>query len=206
MSINKKDILASLLCGEIASWFLIFVIKNPYIEEFRGLAKIGVLLWALPFVLPIIFLLGVIVAEWLSKIFQIFKQIIRFGEVGILNTFIDFGILNLLIGVTGITSGWGLAPFNTISFLFGVTNSYFWNKLWTFDKGGKTGGKEFFQFLIVSAVGWGINTGIVVLGTIYITPLASISAGAWANIMKIVATLVSMAWNFIGYKFIVFRK
>lgn len=202
----KRDIIASLIAGEIASWFLIFVIKNPYIEEFEKLAQIGGLIWLLPLAFPVIFLIGILAGAWLSKFLKVLGQIVRFGETGVLNTFLDFGILNLLIGATGITTGVGLAPLNSISFLTASTNSYYWNKFWTFERGGKLAGKEFLQFLVISGIGWGINTGIVVLGTIFLQPVASLSAGAWVNIMKIAATLISMCWNFLGYKFIVFKK
>ncbi len=101
-----------------------------------------------------------------------------------------------------------IAPLNAFSFLCATSNSYYWNKSWTFSSSEpkKASGKEFVQFLIISAIGIAINTGIVVLGTIFILPWFSLSAGAWANVMKLLATFVSMVWNFLGYKFIVFKK
>lgn len=204
--LKKRDILFAVICGEISSWFLIFVIKNPYIEELKGLTGIENLIWLLPLIFPLIFLLGIITAELLGRLIKVFHQIIIFAEVGILNTMIDFGILNLLIWLTGITGGWNLAPLNAISFLFATTNSYFWNKFWTFKTKKEASGKEFSQFLIISVIGMGVNTGIVVAGTSLISPLAGLSLGAWANIIKLAATIFSMIWNFIGYKFIVFKK
>jgi putative flippase GtrA len=205
MNINKKDIILSLICGELTSWFLIFVIKNPYVEEFRGLAKIESLIWVLPILFPIIFAAGVLIGQAISKSIRVISQVVKFLEVGILNTFIDIGILNLLVWLSGITVGFGLTPLNTVSFLCAATNSYYWNKLWTFKRGGQTVGKEFAQFLLISIIGWLINTGILVLGTTFLAPMTSLSAGAWMNIMKLIATLVAMVWNFIGYKFIVFK-
>ena len=202
----KKDIFYRLILGFVSSWFLIFVIKNPYIEEFKQLAILEKIVWWLPIVLPVIFLLGILLAKTLTKVIKVVYQIAKFAEVGVLNTAIDFGILNLLIWLTGITSGWAIAPLNAASFLCATTNSYFWNKFWTFKKEGTAGGKDFTQFLGISAIGIGINTGIVVAGTSLILPVFGLSAGAWANLMKILATLVSMIWNFLGYKFIVFKE
>lgn len=201
---SKKDLVLSAICGELTAWFLIFVIKNPYVLEFEGLAKIESFLWFLPVVFPVIFVSGIIIAKLFEKIVAISTQVVKFLEIGVLNTLIDLGILNLLIWVFGITSGIGLAPLNTVSFLLAATNSYFWNKFWTFKKTGQSR-KEFLQFFVVSAIGWFINTGIVVLGTAYIDQ-SVVSAGAWVNIVKIFATLVAMTWNFIGYKFIVFKS
>ena len=186
--------------------FLLLVIKNPYIEEFQSLAKIADLAWFLLAAFPIIFFIGVLVAKFLEKFTAIIFQIVKFAEVGVLNTFIDAGILNFLIGASGITAGVWLAPLNTISFLFAMTNSYFWNKFWTFKNEGQATGKNFMQFLMVSGIGWGINTGILVLVTSLVSPLFSLSAGAWANIAKFGAIFISMVWNFVGYKFFVFKK
>ena len=202
----KKDVILSLICGEITSWFLILVIKNPYVKEFGGLAKMESLIWVLPIALPIIFVAGTLIGRVVSRLFGIISQIVKFLEIGVLNTFIDLGILNFLVGLSGVTSGLGLAPLNTFSFLCAATNSYYWNKFWTFKKAGQMAGKEFLQFLVVSTIGWGINTSIVVLGTTFMSPLAALSAGAWINVVKLTATFVSMVWNFLGYKFIVFKK
>ncbi len=210
MNNSKKDIIFSLICGELTSWFLIFVIKNPYVEEFRGLAKIESLIWILPVLFPIIFVLGVLIGKAISKFIKVIFQIVKFLEIGVLNTFIDIGILNLLVWLSGITVGFGLTPLNTASFLCAATNSYYWNKFWTFSAStedsqeqGKRG--KFLQFLLISVIGWGINTGIVVLGTTFLAPMASLSSGAWMNVMKLIATFIAMIWNFIGYKFIVFK-
>lgn len=201
---NKRDFILSAICGELTAWFLLFVIRNPYVLEFEALAKIGSLAWILPVALPLIFVFGVAIGQIISKFLKIIPQVVKFLEVGVLNTLVDMGILNLLIGASGITSGLSLAPLNTISFLLAATNSYFWNKFWTFKKSGQSG-KEFLQFLVVSAIGWGINTGIVVMGTTYIEQ-SFLSAGAWVNVIKIIATFAAMTWNFIGYKFIVFKS
>lgn len=202
----KKNILYSLICGELSSWFLIFIIKNPYIKEFEEIPAIENLIWFLPIALPIIFLLGILVGQVISKFIRVISEIIKFIEIGVLNTFIDMGILNVLVWLTGITSGAWVILMNSLSFFCATTNSYYWNKFWTFKKEGQRKEKEFLQFLVVSVIGWGINTGIVFSGTTLISPMANLSAGAWVNIMKIVATLIAMVWNFLGYKFIVFKS
>ena len=134
MRVLKRDLIYSLILGEATAWFLIFIIKNPYIEEFRQMVFLETLVWWLPFVFPIIFLAGIFLAGVLTRIVKVFFQVVRFVEVGILNTAIDFGILNLLIWATGITGGMSIAPLNAVSFLCATTNSYFWNRTWTFEK------------------------------------------------------------------------
>lgn len=137
----------------------------------------------------------------------VFFQASKFVLVGILNTLIDLGVLNLLILATGIASGLGYSAFKGISFAVAVINSYFWNKFWTFKSAG-TGkaGKEFLQFLVVSTVAFFINVGIASFVVNVIGPQFGTGAKMWANVGAIAATFCAMFWNFMGYKFIVFKK
>ncbi len=139
----------------------------------------------------------------------IIRQAAKFILVGILNTLIDLGVLNLLIFATGIATGLGFSAFKGISFLAAVINSYFLNRFWTFKSAGQNDKKkEFSQFFIISVIGFGINVGIAslvvnVIGNQLI--VFGISDKIWANIGALAATFVSMVWNFIGYKFIVVK-
>ena len=67
-------------------------------------------------------------------------------------------------------------------------------------------GREFTQFFIVSAIGFGINVGIASLVVNLIGPRFDITEKIWANIGAIFATFFAMVWNFLGYKFIVFKR
>ena len=145
--------------------------------------------------------------EKLTEKFPIIKQLVRFVVVGVINTGIDFLILNILMFSTKITSGSGMIAQNAISFSIATINSYYLNKAWTFeDKDNKKGGVKFAQFLTVSLVGIVINTVIVYSFTTSIQPMFGISPQLWANVGKILATGISLIWNFLGYKFIVFKK
>jgi len=140
----------------------------------------------------------------------IIRQASKFVLVGIINTLIDLGILNLLIFITNIASGPWYSVFKGTSFIVAVINSYFMNKFWTFKSLGQDNkGKEFLQFLTVSAIGFTINVLAASLVVNIISgyfPIPGISAKLWANIGALTATCCAMAWNFIGYKFLVFKK
>lgn len=139
--------------------------------------------------------------------FPIIEQLVRFVVVGVINTGIDFLILNLEMFLTGITSGPGMLVQNTISFGFATINSYYLNKRWTFgDKENKKEGVKFAQFLTVSLIGVIINGGIVYIITTFVSPILGINDQLWANVAKLAATAISLIWNFLGYKFIVFKK
>ncbi|PJA85955.1 MAG: hypothetical protein CO143_00265, partial [Candidatus Moranbacteria bacterium CG_4_9_14_3_um_filter_45_14] len=82
------------------------------------------------------------------------------------------------------------------------------NKRWTFQDRTKEEQEsvKFSEFFIISVIGLVIN-GLVLTGiTTYIPALFGLSAVLWANIAKLMATGFSLIWNFIGYKFFVFKS
>jgi putative flippase GtrA len=88
-----------------------------------------------------------------------------------------------------------------------VTNSYLWNKFWTFKSHeNKETRKEFIQFVAISGVGFGINVIVASFIVNIIGPVGEISPRLWANIGAFAAIVISVFWNFLGYKFIVFKN
>ncbi len=151
-----------------------------------------------------------VIALWIAKIISgkipAILQIAKFAATGVLNTLLDIGVLNLLMFAFSATSGASYSIFKGVSFIVANTNSYFWNKHWTFGSNKSATTKEFGQFFAVSFVGFLINTGIATLIVNFIGPVGGVSAALWANIGAMAATLASLVWNFLGYKFIVFKK
>jgi len=134
-------------------------------------------------------------------------QFSKFFVVGILNTGIDFLVLNILMRLTNTYEGPSIVYFNTISFSVAVINSYILNKYWTFGDSSKVQApQQFIKFFGVSAVGWGLNTGIMYSVSTLISPLFGLSPALWANFAKAMATGVVLLWNFAGYKLFVFKK
>jgi len=66
-------------------------------------------------------------------------------------------------------------------------------------------GREFLQFVLVSAGALLLNVGIASFLVNTIGPRAGASPNLWANIAALVGTVFSFIWNFLGYKFIVFK-
>lgn len=161
--------------------------------------------------LAILTVVGLLAMSFLSRWIAVFWQIGKFTVVGGLNTFVDFAVLNTLIILSGIAAGWGYSIFKGISFIVAVTNSYFWNKYWTFEKPQiaapqKSTYVEFIQFAIVAVIGFGINVGTASLIVNVFGAQFGISDNLLANLGAAVATIISLVWNFFGYKFIVFKK
>lgn len=127
-----------------------------------------------------------------------------------MNTLVDLVILNLETLASGITSGSGYAVQKGISFICAVTFSYFLNKNWTFeDKSKEEQGKKFSQFLFVSIIGMIINVTAATVAVTYVKPLIPLSFltdQLWVSIGALCGTAMGLVWNFLGYKFWVFKK
>lgn len=138
---------------------------------------------------------------------KLIHQFSKFVVVGFINTGIDFGILNLLMWLFHIYSGTGIILMKTAAFLVANVNSYLMHKFWTFaKKDTESVGKEYGQFFSVSLFALGIHLAVVYSITTYIPPLFNIGPQLWANIANVLAVAIVLMWNFVGYKFIVFKK
>jgi putative flippase GtrA len=199
---RKLDaILASLIgfFNGLFFWFLLWRAKK--------ILPFNLPYWILIIFLPFSAIFGLFIASLIGKkVFTLF-QAAKFFLVGTLNTFIDLGIVSLLIWVTEIVKGGLYALFKAISFLVATTNSYFWNKFWTFEKKEKAKPEEFFKFLVITAIGLGINVGIASFFVNIIGPKFGLTPEIWSGaIAPIIAAFFAFVWNFLSSKFIVFKK
>lgn len=142
----------------------------------------------------------ILLINYYVKKYKDLYKFMKFFIVGILNTVIDFSILNILSIKFKVFKGLGLILINSISFSSAVINSYFWNKYWVFENIVKPNKKEFAQFLIVSLGGIIINNSIMYILTTEINYLAP--SLLQINLAKIFATAFQLLWNFTFYKII----
>lgn len=198
---DKKNFLISAIAGVLIGLLTIPTIKNLPLPG--GLANLGAVKVAI--ILGLLSVVGYVIAELLTKLLPVFRQIGRFAIIGVLNTVLDFAILNVLISISGIAEGPWATAFKGISFIVAVVNSYYWNKYWTFEFKGKVN-QEFLQFFAVSAIGFGLNVGAFAVVVNVIGPVGNIPPEAWANVGALAGTFAGLAWNFVGYKFIVFKE
>ena len=128
-------------------------------------------------------------------------QLARFGIVGAANTALDFGLLFILKAL-GLPVEFANIASTTIAFLF----SFFANKKYTFKTNGTNLVREMILFVVVTL------TGLWVLQTIVITlthgPLTAITGNTDIAlfISKLLATVVSLTWNYLFYSRLVFKK
>lgn len=204
--------------GEIAAWLLL-VLSRALINP-EAYDKFSGLLYLLPIVLPIVCAVCFYIAFLISKKIPVIYQVAKFALVGGLNTLVDWGILAFLIfffrkffitepeGVLFIVFSVTIifySLYKAISFVLATLNSYIWNKFWTFKRqASESVSKEFTQFIIVSIIGFLINVGIASGIFKFMAPVGGLNSDQWGIAAAVVATAISMIWNFLGYKFIVF--
>lgn len=140
-------------------------------------------------------------------------QRVRFALAGCTNTALDFITLNILVFVLGLAT----LTANIASVFVGITISYFLNHFFVFRYPGKASWIRFGEFFLVtgfsslvlqSVIIWGFETlfqtsfgrSLLFIGT------EAEKAFVAINIAKLVAVLVGLVWNFIMYRFIVFRR
>jgi putative flippase GtrA len=203
--------------------------------------------------------------------YPIILQLSRFVAIGVINTALDFIVLNFLSKLLNITSGTELGALNIISFSLAVVQSYFWNKYWAFNTAhvslssnfrrlvlvggvgflsffavlisakfsappfvyfvifsgfiiaelglwigfrlmqsapevGHDSSKQFVIFVIVSLVGLLVNSVIVSVLSTHIPTYSFLEGDLAKNVAKVAATVISLVWNFVAYKLIVFRR
>lgn len=141
----------------------------------------------------------------------------KFGLIGIINTVIDFAILNVLVSVFGMY----IVAANVISTSTAMLFSFVANRTFVFDNKNKDVVRQAVLFFAVTAFGlWGIQSSIIIFLTdIWTWPLdfaydvvelvgldgTFSQEFVQTNATKAAATLASLTWNYIMYKRFVFK-
>ena len=125
---------------------------------------------------------------------------LRFALVGGINTVIDFGILFSLVYL-----GLDKIPSNFISTSTAFIFSFFANKTFTFKSKSGNAKREFGLFIVVTLFGLWVLQPLVISGVSFILAPLQMSEGAILFIGKIIATVVSLIWNYIMYSRFVFK-
>jgi putative flippase GtrA len=197
---KKIDLILALITGEGVAWLFLWLIKNSPLN-------LPLLNWLLPFLFPILAIFAIFVAEIIGRKFLFVYQLAKFLLVGAFFAIFDLIILNSLMAFLGIGKEEVIkyTIFVTFSFIIATIFKYFANKYWAFEKLEKERmEKEFGIFFLVTAISGLIQIGVASLAFKF---LVSFMSGLLAgNVGKIIGIVVASAWNFLGYKFFVFKK
>ncbi len=206
MHIFKKDYWYAGVIGLVTAFFgRLLLANNEVVLAYGGFS---LPLWSLFVILPIAEFVAYIIASKLFSHILFLKQLGRFGIVGLMNVCVDIGI------ATTLRRAYGVDPLDTMDMLpvlvaassIAIVNSYFWQRMWTFAEKAPPTRKEFLAFVVVTLIGLGLNTLVSIAIIQGVGALGAFSADRILTISKIAATAVSLFWNFLGYKFIVFKE
>ena len=145
-------------------------------------------------------------------------KLVRFASVGVLNTGLDFFMLNILVFAFGLP----VLGANVISVCIGITISYFLNHHIVFRKNHPVSAKAYAKFFLIT----GLSVLLVQSAVIYFaTPIVThivdtvVRHSQWlqsipqtyiralaVNGVKALAVLVGMVWNYLLYSKIVFAN
>ena len=120
----------------------------------------------------------------------------RFVLVGLVNTGVDFLLFLFLVRVAGIN--YLLAQ--TVSYCFGMVNSFIMNKLWTFAKTGQdiSTHLQFIQFAGLNVLSLG--------GSLLGLKILNDYLGVNIYLAKILVTGVTWSIRYVGYRYWVFAR
>ncbi|GEM_PF-774424 len=139
-------------------------------------------------------------------------RFIRYAIVGVLNTLLFFGLVNLLGALFGVYSGLAFTAISALSVSVVIVHSYLWNRRWVFRSDDQERVGQFVKFALVNFGAMSLNAGIVYVITTHISPFywfslfGSFTKIFWANFAEAVSIVVIVIWNYFGFKFFVFRS
>ena len=159
--------------------------------------------------------------EKILRLLQVFdlKRFIKFGFVGVLNTLVDFVVFYVMDrwvireGPTLVLLGTAIAagPYlsNAVAYVVANVHSFFWNKLWTFQRRGKVTGREAGRYLLTSA-GYLLISSLslaVFIRVLRLPALAGLVPEGWINpLAKLPTACVTIFYNYLMNKFWVFKS
>ncbi len=215
---SKRDYIFGIAAGFLIGLLLMPILQtaNPVLYESLKLKLILIPIFTV--LVPI----GLVIASWIGQRFSIIWQLAKFIVIGVLNTLVDLGALAFMFSLAYLT-GAAIASsdilltfvipitffilYKSLSFIVANINSYFWNKYWTFGtENDKKTSTEFTQFFLVSLIGFIINVSASSFIFSFFHKIGGLTADQWGLIGGAIGSISGLAWNFIGYKFIVFKK
>lgn len=125
----------------------------------------------------------------------------RFAIVGVANTGLDFIVLLILVAF-----GVPIIVANFFSTSVALVFSFFANKKFTFQFEGKHTRQQFASFLGITLFGLWIIQPIIIEGTRLLVSTFFPEKYTILTIGKIIATGVTLIWNYVLYKAFVFKK
>jgi putative flippase GtrA len=121
------------------------------------------------------------------------NRFIKFAIVGAFGAVVDLIVLNILIRFFGFDA----LHANPFSVFAAICSNFTLNRYWSFTESQQRPLiPQFFQFLAVNTLGWGLNQLLYWLFLHYLMPFLHIGEPIDYNLAKVMAIGVVLFWNF----------
>tara|TARA_B100000945_G_scaffold268904_2_gene229571 strand:+ start:2349 stop:2813 length:465 start_codon:yes stop_codon:yes gene_type:complete len=131
------------------------------------------------------------------------RRFVKFCIVGVIGFTIDTGVLNLMVGVLGMSSNTLRLVAKTVAFGMALTSNFFWNRYWIYPESRtKTIRLQAVQFAVVNLIGLALNLLIFGFVSNALIPQFQMGYGTriglliGTNLGQIAAVAVVLFWNF----------
>lgn len=195
------DVIFALICGRVVAW-----IAHDFITGYG--VEIGLYKLLLDFLLPVLAVVCLWIAYKIGRKLLFVYQAAKHILVGVFATVVDLKFFELLTWLFSFVAVI-ISPVvsKAISFLISTSIKYWGNKHWAFGVNEENHVvKEFVQFLIITFVGLLLDISSFFYFTNILGPQFSTPEDLWVKLSVLFAAVVAAIWNFLGYKFIVFKK
>jgi putative flippase GtrA len=183
---KKIDVILSAICGLAVSWLAI---------DFFGSKA-----WIAFIIFPILSIFCLWILYLLRQKALFIYQAGKFVLAGAFADVVDIKAFQLIFLFLPFS-----LPVKAISFIIGTFVKYFSDKHWSFEKPEPKGmHKEMIKFFIIALGGMAIN-----VASFYFYGKLNpgiLPVKLWQEFSIILAAITAGLWNFIGYKFFVFKK
>lgn len=195
------DIIFALVIGRFISFLL-----GDFLEEW-GISLIPFEFWLLWIIIPLFSLFCLWLAYLIGRKFLFIYQAAKHLLVGTFVTIVDLKIFEFLVWFFGILTLVNPLAAKAISFIVATLLKYLGNKYWAFQKHGREDLKrEVAQFFYITLFTLVIDIGMFYYLTSSLGPQFGIPIAVWTKLSVILAGLSAATLNFLGYKFLVFKK
>jgi len=191
-----KDIIIASITG-----FFVAII----FADFISISKYYFLAWHLFWLFPALSVVCLWISEIIGKKYNFIYQAAKFFLVGAFSAVADIKFYQFFEWLLAFLLESSIIS-KSLSFLIATAVKYGGNKIWVFQKNSKDEiKKEILQFTLITLVGLAIDVSAFYCATHFWRP-NKIPNHIWTEISIIIAALIAAIWNFLGYKFIVFKK
>ncbi len=143
-----------------------------------------------------------LVAPWRARVEHLYREVAKFGVIGLIALVIDVGLFNLLMYAGGGLLADKPLTAKVISVCFATTFAYFGNRFWTFRNRGRTSyTREYVLFFVLNIIGMGIALGCLWFSHYALGLDSALADNISANVIGLALGTLFRFWSYRKWVF-----